>query len=311
MKTLDTVKTTIQSVIRGHAFRLKLFISGALLFYCSRFINVEQLYELELAWHWLALAWVLILIDYVVGAVRFKALAESICQLNLFTHIKYYFWSGFFNAALPSSIGGDAMRMIWLKRDGLNMKAAISLVLVERVLGVLTLLLIAGFGALLIDVPSILQTVINELWLWLAGGATACLGLILTFRDSSLIQPALNSLRNAFAELGLSQVCLVFVWSLIYQVITVTATICVAKSIALELNAAIWFFIVPLVWLLTVIPISVGGLGVREIGFVFLLGTFGEFNEQAVVLGLLSFLVYLLGGLVGGAWYLYDDRNAP
>lgn len=304
------MKEAIEKVLKRHAFPLKVLISFGLLVYCARFIDVEQLRKLEVQWVWIAIAWALVLIDYVIGAIRFKALADVVSRLSISTHIKYYFWSGFFNAALPSSIGGDAMRMIWLRGHGVPTKAAVSLVFFERVLGLLTLILIAVFGMLMVEIPSALQALITALWLWSGVGLFAALALILILKESQLIQKPLQTTSKVFMQLGLAKCAVILGLSLFYQIITVTITIFVAKSIGLELSAAVWFFTVPLVWLLTVLPISVGGLGVREIGFVFLLGAFGQYQEQAIVLGLLSFLVYLLGGLVGGAWYVYGSRGA-
>jgi hypothetical protein len=62
---------------------------------------------------------------------------------------------------------------------------------------------------------------------------------------------------------------------------------------------------VPLVTLLTLVPISLNGMGLRELGMILVLAPLGVGAPQAATLSVLQFAVYSLSGLVGGAFYLW------
>ena len=82
-------------------------------------------------------------------------------------------------------------------------------------------------------------------------------------------------------------------------------------GIALDLSVA-WYaylVVVPLVSLLTMLPLSFNGIGVREYSLILLLAPFGVSQEQATALGLGWFALTIGVGLVGGLVYLFSDRS--
>jgi len=88
----------------------------------------------------------------------------------------------------------------------------------------------------------------------------------------------------------------------------------VARGLGVVLPLSVWFAVVPLVALAMVLPISIGGVGVREGGLAFLLAPAGVTAERAVAIGLLWFLTTIGGGLIGGLLFLLDrqpDHQPP
>jgi uncharacterized membrane protein YbhN (UPF0104 family) len=83
------------------------------------------------------------------------------------------------------------------------------------------------------------------------------------------------------------------------------------KSIGTDLPVSFWFAAVPLVALAMVLPISIGGVGVREGGLAVLLAPYGVPSEKAVAIGLLWFLMSIVCGLIGGMMFLADRHPIP
>ena len=292
-----------------HPFPFKLLVSAGLLGYCFYLLDISVLRAISIKWQWFGLALVLILLDNIVGAVRFKTLINPITRFSLARHVKYYFWASFFNAALPTSIGGDAMRILWLRRQDVSIDSATVFVFLERLLGVAMLILIACGAALFLEIPSSLRGVLASTTKLTLSLMFFGLVIIYWLRKLPYIRNVLNQLTGALQQLTLVTGLSLFLLTFAYQALTIMISICIAVGIGIYLDWNVWFFIVPLLWLLTVLPISVGGLGVREVGLVFFLSAYGESKEHAVALGLATFVTYLAAGVLGGIWYSVDSGS--
>jgi uncharacterized membrane protein YbhN (UPF0104 family) len=78
-----------------------------------------------------------------------------------------------------------------------------------------------------------------------------------------------------------------------------------------ELHLPLFFTLVPLVSLLSLAPVSINGLGVREGSLVVLLAPLGVAAEEAITLALLWFSVFVAAGLAGGGCYLLPLGRFP
>lgn len=289
---------------------MKLLVSAILLGYCMHLMDPTTLRGISVKWGWLVGSLVFVFVDYVIGAARFKILLDPIARISLFHHIKFYFWAGLFNSALPTSIGGDAMRVLWLKEHDVSVNKATLFVLTERLIGVFILVLIAGTAAINYGLPPTIKDYFWESFEFVFSGALVGLALVYWFRGTEFVARLTRLAQRVRGALSLPQGLALFGLTFLYQGVTIVITIGIAVSIGIYLDWYVWFLIVPLLWLLTVLPISVGGLGVREVGLVFFLREYGQSNEKAVALGLMVFLVYLAAGVVGGAWYSVDSGIA-
>ncbi|MEM7468837.1 MAG: lysylphosphatidylglycerol synthase transmembrane domain-containing protein [Pseudomonadota bacterium] len=302
-------KFTLIQQLKKHTFLVKLTISLTLLVYCSQQLDFASIANITTRPAWLFSALLLIVIGHCVGALRFKLLFDPICRVSISTHTKYYFWAGFFNAALPTSIGGDAMRVFWLRDSQVSLHRATIYVLLERALGVVTLLVIAVFSTFFAEIEDSLRTLMWGVVSLFTGISVGVTLIALGSRRLPLIQQLIESLSTLTANLSGRTMVMIFCLSIAYQTITVVTTIFVAESVNLSLSWGIWFFIAPLIWLLTALPLSVGGLGVREVGLIYFLGVYAQAEEYAMAIGLLTFAVYLLAGLIGGVWYMVDRKK--
>ena len=224
----------------------------------------------------------------------------------------------FFNSILPGVMGGDVMRAYWAARDAPQARAAaVVSILLERVLGLTATVVVGAVliiprwtelnhhpvthaGATAFLFVSALLTVILILLghpasgRWLAGkhavgwrkvageGAQAC-HICLTHPVGAGVGLALSILSQ------LLLVCLFF-----------------SVSRAVNLQADFWQLasVLPMVVMVTVLPITWNGLGLREAAFATFLGVFGVATAQSVAISLGGFAVILMWNLVGGAVYL-------
>jgi len=121
---------------------LKILVSAGLLYLALAKINLADLASrFDLATiGWVAAAIAVVVIQIVAGAVRWSEIsAECDVSLRLMRAIRFNMIGAFFNQTLPSSIGGDAVRLMLLARSGAGWRAATYSVFVERAIGLIAL----------------------------------------------------------------------------------------------------------------------------------------------------------------------------
>lgn len=224
----------------------------------------------------------------------------------------------FFNSVLPGVMGGDVMRAFWAARDAPRARpAAVVSILLERVLGLAATVLL---GAALI-LPRWRE--LNEHPVTHAGALAfvSVAGILLVilvvlgtpFSSRLLAGDHSSGWRKAAAEGAKAcHVCLThpvgagvgLLLSLTSQALLVTLFFTVAEAMALPANFWQLASVLPMVAMVTVLPITWNGLGLREAAFVTFLGVYGVASAQAVAISLTAFAVILLWNLFGGVVYL-------
>lgn len=218
----------------------------------------------------------------------------------------HYFAGAFVNVALPSSLGGDALRALRLAPgDDLTRKvAAAGTVVVDRLAGLSALLMLGGvgllahargWGAWALAGAALLAFTLHVAATWPALGL-ARRARLTSLRRLSVLEPYLRSppvLARASA------------WSWVVQLLNIATVMWLGLALGMSLPLATYFMAVPAAAVLAILPLSISGLGAREVGLAWLLPVA---PEQAVSLGLLWFSVSLATGLLGGAPFLMAAR---
>lgn len=220
-----------------------------------------------------------------------------------------YFVGMFFNLALPTSVGGDILRAWYLTRQAPEYRtmwaeSALS-VFADRASGLGVLVALAGLAALLTPLPSWLAWLCWGLCAALVAGV-ACLPLAGALTRLPYVGGAagkVKSLLEAYAREPGTQ-ALAMVLSVGVQVAGVGQVALVGLALGLDVSLMHWAVAVPLVSLITVLPISLGGHGLREASFVLLLGPVGVGPAEAVALSLSWTAGCALVSLAGGAIYV-------
>jgi uncharacterized membrane protein YbhN (UPF0104 family) len=247
-----------------------------------------------------------------VSAWRWQMLARPLgFERSVSQLLSYYFIGMYFNLLLPTSVGGDVVRAWYLNgRSGRHL-AALGAVFVDRFSGLLVLLGLACMGVLL--APFALPAWVIAF----VGGTAACalLGIAavpLLTRYGGRVSKRLHKVRLALALLTAPRLLAAStLLSLVVQAGNVALVMLIGAAIGAPVPPAYYWIVVPMVTLLTMLPISINGMGMRENAMVLFLAPFGVAKDLAVTLGLLWFTVFLVASLAGGLVYLFGQFERP
>ncbi|MEW6611127.1 lysylphosphatidylglycerol synthase transmembrane domain-containing protein [Thermithiobacillus tepidarius DSM 3134] len=262
---------------------------------------------------WLALALALYVANLMVSAVRGRAIMRSLARPMPLPLLLRLNWVGaFFNQVLPGAVSGDAVRAYYSRPYAGTLTTALAAVFGERLIGLGVLVLLA-LGACLLN-GAAMAGLPHVLWVLglAASGYLLGLGLLLASGGDGLLRrlgrvgEKLREARLALRALfrhgpDLFQVLLL---SLVVQVLSLFMFWAVGRALGLQLGMAAVWIIWPLVTLLTILPVSLAGWGVREGLLVFYLAYVGVAADQALALSVLTGVVVLLASLPGGLLWL-------
>jgi glycosyltransferase 2 family protein len=264
---------------------------------------LDALARTRLSWCFGALA--LYCLAQLVSSLRWQILAKALGFRDGYRrYAELYYVGMFFSLFLPTSVGGDVVKAWYLAdRRGQTWLAALS-IFSERFSGLLALLLIACFATL--ANPAALPAW-APWFVWCTTGA-ALVGLI-----ALPILGRWNKKLRSLAE-GLSfyrgywtRWCGAMALSFLVQGASVIQIWMLGKGLGLTAPLLAYAVAVPVVSLLTMLPTSINGLGVRELSLVGLLVPMGTAETGAVALGLLWLFITGVASLIGGAVYLMGD----
>ncbi|MBU3665249.1 MAG: flippase-like domain-containing protein [Chthoniobacterales bacterium] len=229
----------------------------------------------------------------------------------------------FFNLFMLGSTGGDVVKMFLTMREaGDNKTAALLSVFMDRVIGMLALIFLSVTVLYLrYDVLGHTQgsaALVNTL-LWLLAAALVIIVGMFVFSALGWVHylPSWTPLRGRIVEL--SAACHLYakgwrltIWAFLVSfplfAMFFTTFYCAAQAFAessSKLGVLDIFSVMPIVAVITAIPISVSGIGVRESLFVSLLAPFGVTAAVATLISVSGFLINLVGSLAGGIVFLF------
>ncbi len=259
---------------------------------------------------WLA-AVALLAVTQLVSALRWQIIARALgFQRSLGQLTGIYYIGMYFNLLLPTSVGGDVVRAWYLDGGSGRRLAAFASVLLDRLSGLLVLLALACVALALtpLDLPA---------WIpWFVWGAVGCsvLGLAALPLLAGRGEKAASRRQRLRAALGVIRSPRVLVgttlMSLWIQVANVVLVWLVGLAIGAPVPATYYWIVVPMVSLLTMLPVSVNGMGVREGAMVLFLAPFAS-EGTATTLALLWFAVYACTSLAGGVVYFFGQFSYP
>jgi hypothetical protein len=243
----------------------------------------------------------------VVSGLRWWLVGRAIsAPLSLRDCVSLMFVGTFFSQVLPTSVGGDAVRILLAGRRGLPYGRAFSGVMLERASGLLALVLMVVGGTLWlgarIDPPLLRLALLASLPALLAVLGLLCsLDLLVLPRPlARLAQPFFALAADARRVILAPLVSLVLLaLSAIAQLLTVAAVFVLAHGFGLPLDFAAALAVVPAVILIAFVPLSFAGWGLREGASAIMLAFVGIAAEPAVAVSVLLGLGTLVAGLPG------------
>lgn len=248
----------------------------------------------------------------VISAKRWQLLARPLGVEGTFAQFTGYYLIGmFFNLVLPTSVGGDVVRACYLTtQSGKRLPTFVS-VLVDRINGLMVLLAMACLAVTWMwrDLPG---WIVGSVWtasvcVWL--GMLALPWLARFGKDGQArVQQVRTMLQLLHHPRLLVQTSLL---SLIIQAANVLLVWQVGLALRADIPGSYYWVLVPMVSVLTLLPVSVNGMGVREGGTALLLAPLGVSQATAVTLAFLWFAVYAAVSLLSGLVYLFGRFPQP
>jgi glycosyltransferase 2 family protein len=236
------------------------------------------------------------------------------------TVLRIFFVSTFVGTFLPASVGGDAVRAYGLSKEGVGGVAAVASVLMDRLLGVISILVVGIAGAFLardlIDIRALFPafavlTVACAAALAVVFSPRAAVGVaaLLAFMPRGReTGTRLVAAIQRYASLHLPMVN-VLLCSIAVQVLRVLQTYCLGLALGLAVPLGVYFALVPTVLLIVLLPITINGIGTTQAGFVWLFGRAGVASAPAFALSVLFLGIAVVGNLPGGILYLFGGKR--
>src|SRR6266852_4237954 len=240
---------------------IKILVSAALLYFALRKANFSDLASrIDVAsLGWIGLAIAVTFLQIFVGVLRWREVsAECGAPLATSQAMRFNLIGAFFNQTLPSSIGGDAVRLWLVARAGAGWRAATYSIFVDRAIGLIALAVII-----------------------------------------------VASLPWSYTLIGDPNVR-----SVLVHVLAVFIAWCVVQSIGAPVTFGQIFQLIPPVMLITMLPISIAGWGVREATMGLAFGYAGLMTNEGINVSLLFGAVSFIVGAVGGLIWIFSAEKA-
>jgi glycosyltransferase 2 family protein len=254
-----------------------------------------------------------------ITAVRWKTLLDTQnVRLSTATLSVIVLIGLFFNNFLPTSIGGDVFRTYDVsKKAKIPLSSSASVILIERFSGVVSASVYAvaalflGFTAIgnqSVIIPIVIFFVIT-LIIALIIIYPSMFGLrkyLSRFEFMNKIKEKMSNAYNTLKSFKNNRMILlkVLFYSFLLQFAVILNWYLAALALGIDLGLTAFIFIVPVVSTIAMIPISVGGIGLRENSLVFIMVAMGVVSEKAALCSLLILFMLIIIGLVGGLVYI-------
>ena len=306
----------------GAKFAAKCVITALLLWFAFRTVDPATVSSLFLSadpW-WAGIALVTTGVLIVSDAILLAAVMRMVNgRIALRTALLYSLVGWFFSNVAPSTVGGDIFRGIQLSRVGTPVGTAIRVILSIRLLSLATLVVVmlAGFpiAAGLLESRDVFLLAAT-----LGSAAAAVIALFLLARFGwrnpatarwALVEK-LKTISSGFRGLLVPTSDSGVAWSaaLSQHLLRVGTIACLGMALGLGIPLSTLFALVPAALLVAMVPVSIGGWGVRELTFVYFLGAARVSGEAALSLSVAFGLLRIFVGIIGGlAWVLLKQNQ--
>jgi len=328
--TSDTAAITPAASANGRKYLLsfaKAAVTIGIVYWLATSVDLGMVGRIlaQAKYTYLVFSCLIVTVVILIGCVRWRMLIGHLgLVIPMRQALPSYYLGMFFNNFLPTGVGGDLARTVHLKLHGHGIKPLISSALADRTIGLAVMLLLGGISLLLspelrID-PDRKLYLAGLIALGLAGG------VVLFWFSNRLPLDSLSRryqhtrLRRGLIEIvhllttyrtALRGVFAAALLSVVMQSLVIVTYYLLARGVGIELSLITFFAFVSMVQVAASLPISLGGLGVREGVLVALLAGVGVDIQLGVALSLLFLLTLWLCSLPGAAVLIFTRTRRP
>lgn len=253
-------------------------------------------------WRWVLLAVLLVFADRALMAWRWIALLAPIAHGSrppLSAVIRIFFVSTFLGTFLPASIGGDAVRTWSLARVGVSAHESLASVLMDRLLGVVSVFLMAGAGLAL--APDLLSEKIVVTGLVVVAVVCA-VALTLAFNARVAARYKLFAALNAYRG-HRARLAGVLAASVGVQILRIIQAWFLGLALGIEAGLLVYFAFIPVILLIMLVAPLPNGIGSSQFAFWWAFGHVGVPEPAAFALSVLFVALGIVGNVPGAVLY--------
>lgn len=275
-------------------------------------------------WRWLAIATGLVVLDRSLMAYRSVTL---LCPIDaqsrppLLDLLRVFFVSTFLGTFLPASIGGDLVRTYSLARLKVARGQALASVLMDRMLGVMSIVLVAVAGVWVADRADLVS--VWSVWFSLAAASTLSIAMIAVVFSGRAADAAqrltelvpVTRVRHIAAEAARAtraysryhlQLANVLAGSVAVQLLRIAQAYCLGQSLGMLAPWSAYLAFIPMILLVMLLPVTVNGIGTSQVAFVWFFEHAGTPAPEALALSVLFLGLGVIGNLPGGLLYAFE-----
>jgi len=255
----------------------------------------------------------------IIHAFRLRGLLEI--QKIYFSRveaIKLAFMGVFFNNFMPSTIGGDVVKLYYAKKRANNLIEPFSSIMMDRIVGLAALTLLGSLSLLFkseliknntskLIILAFFLIIIGFFSLVLFRGFTSLIISLCRFFKLAKFELRILKLIDTISRFSKSSKILnAFLLGLTGQIMIIFCVFILSRSLSLNIPLGIFFVLIPVIQIVSVLP-SINGLGVREGAFVYFFKDFIA-PEYAMALSILYLGLMIPVSIAGGVIYMFSGR---
>jgi len=264
-------------------------------------------------WSWLLAATTIMVASWPIAALRWRIFVPSVPLRRL---LELTLIGQFYSIVLPGQLAGELAKAYRLAKGRAEAEKLAASVVADRIIGMIALLLVAGLG--MAYSSSRLPATVAWIFVGMTLALTICMFITRAAPVYALVTRSISRLegtrlrvlasslhravaawhdfagtpRRLFASLALG---------LVFQALGVLMVAMLGANLGIALPLADWAWIVGVMSLAVLLPITIGGIGLREGALIGCLGFAGVASATAIALSFGIFAVTLFGALAGGA----------
>ena len=229
-------------------------------------------------------------------------------------YLSSYFKGSFFNQALPGSIGGDAVRIVDLHESGKQWSDSFYAVFIDRIAGLAGLLIINLLA--LSFMSNLLPASFSLSILLICSGGLASMGLLFMLKKIGFLRkmPLLSrvvELSSAFLSVYKErrEIFIQVAISVLVHLLSILCIYSLARAVHLDYEPWVYCLLIPPVFLMMIVPISLAGWGVRESIMVTLFTFVGADKAAILAVAMLYGITVIVASLPGAFVWLSEKRR--
>lgn len=298
---------------------VKIFVSGAILYFLFRNMDTGVFWETVRSVNPLSVVLVALLFfcTQSISTYRWSVILRKDMYVPYRKLLSIYFIGMFFNNFLPTMVGGDLIKGYYLYKSSRRGDVSMASIFMDRYSGFTALMfittvalilsynLLKGTGLEVVFFLLICAFVGMSLVIWvgpLHGWAMKLFAKIHFYGINKKIDTFYNVLMSYKNHHRI--LITIFLCSLVVQGGVIIGYYFLGRSLGIEVTPGYYFLFVPLTTVVSMVPISLSGLGLREGAFVYLFTMVGATKEQALTLSLMWFAIMVLVSIIGGIEYI-------